>query len=198
MTHLRSPPTRSRNLWLEPSGKPTKGLLQGLWGGKSNPVGLPQGHLWTERVIWPHLCSGRWPRREASWMSRYMRCRRFGLAGRDQSCQSCCKSLPEGHTVILHGNANQIAQHYGAKGSSLSRNPTLARHLLLLPLVQKEGQNEGMVINHLRTMHDHLGLVCACAWTFLLPVETPWGGTHASVSPWLPRTRTVKRKKNKK
>ena len=34
------------------------------------------------------------------------------------------------------------------------------------PWCGKEGQNEGMVINHLRTVHYHLGLVCTLCMDF--------------------------------
>ena len=34
------------------------------------------------------------------------------------------------------------------------------------PWCGKEGKNEGMVVNHLRTMHYHLGLVCALCMDF--------------------------------
>ena len=34
--------------------------------------------------------------------------------------------------------------------------------LTFCPWCRKEGQNKGMVVNHLQTMHYHLGLICAC------------------------------------
>ena len=34
--------------------------------------------------------------------------------------------------------------------------------LTFCPWCGKEGQNEGMVLNHLQTTHYHLGLICAC------------------------------------
>ena len=77
-------PIRSRNLWLEALREAQwEAILQGLWGGKSGQVDLPQdpqSHVWTGRVLWPHLnFPGRWPRKQASWMLRYMRCRRLEL-----------------------------------------------------------------------------------------------------------------------
>ena len=62
----------------------------------------PQNHVWTEKVLWPHLrFSMKWPGKQASWMLRYMRCRRLGLASwGTYSCQSHCRSLPKRHTVF--------------------------------------------------------------------------------------------------
>ena len=36
------------------------------------------------------------------------------------------------------------------------------------PWHEKEGQNEGTVMNHMRTVHYHLGLVCALCMAFFL------------------------------
>ena len=44
----------------------------------------------------------------------------------------------------------------------------------------KEGQNEGMVVNHLWTMHYHLGLICTCCLDFFTTrSDTMW--QHALV-----------------
>ena len=43
----------------------------------------------------------------------------------------------------------------------------------------KEGQNEGMVLNHLWTMHYHLGLICACCLDyFMMSADTMWQHTQ--------------------
>ena len=34
--------------------------------------------------------------------------------------------------------------------------------LSFCPWCKKEGQNEGTVVNHLRTSHYHLGFICSC------------------------------------
>ena len=38
--------------------------------------------------------------------------------------------------------------------------------LTFCPWCSKGGQNEGMVVNHLQTMHYHLGLTCACCLSY--------------------------------
>ena len=39
----------------------------------------------------------------------------------------------------------------------------------------KEGQNEGMVVNHLQTMHYHLGLICTCCLNyFTMSADAMW------------------------
>ena len=63
------------------------------------------------------------------------------------------------------------------------------------PWCGKEGQNEGMVVNHLRTMHYHLGLVCTLCMDFLATsADTMRWHTHASKS-MATEIRTKKRRK---
>ena len=39
----------------------------------------------------------------------------------------------------------------------------------------KEGQNEAMMVNHLQTMHYHLGLICACCLNyFTMSTDDMW------------------------
>ena len=66
--------------------------------------------------------------------------------------QSHHKSIPKGHTVFLHSNANQITQHHGAKGDPLPWSPLLARWPLLLLLMQKERTKWG---HHCKPPKDH-------------------------------------------
>ena len=67
--------------------------------------------------------------------------------------QPCHQSLPKGHTVLMHGVANSVAQYHGAEGDSLPQRPTLVRQSLLLPLVWKGGSKQG---------HSHKSLMdCA-------------------------------------
>ena len=42
------------------------------------------------------------------------------------------------------------------------------------PWCRKEGQNEGTVVNHLRTVHYHLGLVCALCMDFFTTSTMRW------------------------
>ena len=45
-------------------------------------------------------------------------------------------------------------------------------------MVWEEGQKEGRVVNHLQTMHYHLGLICAnCLNFFTTSSDTMWQHT---------------------
>ena len=49
----------------------------------------------------------------------------------------------------------------------------MAKWFVLLPMVWKEGQNEGTVVNHLQTSHYHLGLICGqCLEYFTTSADT--------------------------
>ena len=40
---------------------------------------------------------------------------------------------------------------------------------------RKEGKNEGTVVNHLQTMHYHLGLICThCLNYFMMSADAMW------------------------
>ena len=44
---------------------------------------------------------------------------------------------------------------------------------------RKEDQNEGMVVNHLQTMHYHVGLVCTCCLNyFTMSADAMWQHTQ--------------------
>ena len=64
---------------------------------------------------------------------------------------------------------------------------------------RKEGQNEGMVENHLWTSHYHLGLICSCCMEYFTWVPMPCTGTPNCVSqcwPALTMTKTKTGRRN--
>ena len=55
--------------------------------------------------------------------------------------------------------------------------------LLFCPWCGKEGQNEGTVVNHLRTSHYHLGLICGwCLKYFMTSSNTMWCHSQGCLS----------------
>ena len=61
----------------------------------------------------------------------------------------------------------------GLEGIHLPKTLRWQSSFSFSPWCGKEGQNEGMVVNHL-LMHLHLGLICAAS-TFLQWAQTPCG-----------------------
>ena len=121
-----------------------------------------------ERVIWPNFSvpgDGLGYKPPECWDT-------WGAGVLDQQVQaqgyqSCHKCLPKGHTILLHGDIKWIAQHYGAKGEFTPQKPYISEAVApSAPSVEREWQNEDTVVNHLRTVHYHLSLVCALCLDF--------------------------------
>ena len=63
----------------------------------------------------------------------------------------------------------------GLEGIHLPKALQQQSGLTFCPWCGKEGQNEGMVVNHLWTTHYHLGLICACCINyFTVSADTKW------------------------
>ena len=69
-------------------------------------------------------------------------------------------SLPKGLQLLRAVPTSESPKVMGLMGYSWSQCPSVLCRLHLLSLVWEGGQNEGMVVNHLRTTHYRLGLVC--------------------------------------
>ena len=78
---------------------------------------------------------------------------------------------------------NELPNIMGLKGVHSPEVLHLWGGCFLCPWCGKEGQNEHMVMNHLRTMHYHLGLVCAlCMDFFSISADAMMQNTHVCKS----------------
>ena len=96
------------------------------------------------------------------------------------------KSLPKGHAVLRCGDTlNESPNIIGLKGVHLPEALCWCKaDHSFCPWCGMEGQNEGTVMNHLRTVHYHYGLVCTvCVDFFSASADAMRWHMHMSVSP---------------
>ena len=177
-------PHKKQNPSQNSQGSPTRGLLQGFWGGKSGKADLPQdlqSHVSTGRFLWPHLnFSGDGPGNKPfeCWDIQ-------GAGGLDQPAgtedhQSCCKSHPKGYTVFSVVTPSKPTNIMGLKGIHSPKILHWQDGHSYCSWCGKEGQNEDTIVNYLRTVHYHLGLVCTlCMDFFATSVDTKRWHAHA-------------------
>ena len=103
--------------------------------------------------------SGRWPCPFASWTLMSMRSRRHGLDERTSGLLTAWQKVPQRTSISSGWCLTIITQDHGLKGNPFHQGPDVVR-CSVLPVVQ-EGQNEGMVVNHLHTSHYHPSLICS-------------------------------------
>ena len=71
------------------------------------------------------------------------------------------RASPKGIHFSSIISPTELPKIMGLKGINSSEALWQWGGLTFCPWCSKDGQNEGMVVNHLWTMHYHLGLVCA-------------------------------------
>ena len=103
--------------------------------------------------------SRRWPPQLASWALMSMRSRRCGLAKRTSGLLTMWQKFPKGHPFLLGGASHWISHDHGLKGNPFPWGPEAARWSVLLPWCGKEGQNRGMVVNHMQMSQYDLSLI---------------------------------------
>ena len=153
-----------------PEREPLGGLFQGLprlsrQPGK--PIIHPTKECYPRRdpMIW-HQFSGRWPLLLVFLTLMSMKSRMSGLVRRTSGPPIRWQKLPKRHQLLLVSAPNWVDQNHGPKRDSFPKALKWQAGLSFSPRCRKVWQNEGMVVNHLCTMHYCLGLICALCWDF--------------------------------
>ena len=91
------------------------------------------------------------------------------------------QSQPKGLKFLRAVSAKESPKEMGLKGI---HKPDALRHFTgftYCPWCQKYGQNEGTIVNHLRTVHYRLGLICN--WCFGCPTTQQTLSTDMAILP---------------
>ena len=116
-------------------------------------------------------------------MPKYMRCRRFGLAREAKGNPLGHKSLPRDIQFFQMVLQNASSNIMGLKGVHSPEALHQKGSCFFCPWCGKEGQKEGTIMNHLRTMDYHLGLVRAlCVDFFLMSMDAMRQHAHVCKS----------------
>ena len=115
----------------------------------------------TVRSTWTCLTnSGRWQILLASLTQTSMKSRTHGLARRNSMLLLIWQKLLKGHVLLSSHLTNWITKIMGLKGIHSPKALKWWTGQSFCPWHGKEGQNKGTVVNHLRTSHYCLGLIC--------------------------------------
>ena len=166
-----APPKAER--W-EVSGKTPEikllgGLSEGLWDCQDSQASLSsiqQGNVCSGGVLWSdigtsvdgHFC---WP----SWLWCPQSSGQVEWLEGPLGHPSHSKKLPKRHLLLLVG-APESPKIMGLKGIHSPKALKWWAGQSLCPWCGKEEQNEGTIVNHLCTMHYHLGLILSWCWHY--------------------------------
>ena len=119
-------------------------------------------------VIWPvWVPSGEWLPLLTSWALRSMRCRQVWTGQKDLKAAHCmAKTSPKDICFFRVMPPTESPKIMSLRGVHSPKALWWWGGLSCCPWCRKEGQNEGMVVNHLRTSHYHLGLICSCCMEY--------------------------------
>ena len=148
---------------------------QQLCGWPGKPISRPTSPTSDRRgQMTSPACFHKWLPLLTSWAQWCMRCRRTGVAG---GISEPPTGLAKISSMDIHFSRivapNQLPKIMRLDGTHSLKALQWQNSLNFCPWCRKEGQNEGIVVNHLHTMHYHLGLICAhCLNYFTISTDT--------------------------